>query len=142
MCNLFEDVVFDRSHPDAWDLVNGIAGSPLCIDAGRVGWAHRFRAYWSSFLSLADVPEIDFSRGLADVLDVDHRPRRALYTDRFPHARINQAGFRMRRYVTAVRRWDTYSIRDGAGLVELRSSPGTFIRPRPEELELICGFQI
>ena len=64
-----------------------------------------------------------------------------LYTDRFPHARINQAGFRMRRYVTAVRRWDTYSIRDGAGLVELRSSPGTFIRPRPEELELICGFQ-
>ena len=91
------------------------------------------------------IPDLNMDISLAQILDPRHRPRMAQYTDRPPFAQCNVANRRMVRYVTAVRFYETHSIRDGAGLVEIRR-PGSFRGPpeyeRPSigELERIMGF--
>ena len=77
---------------------------------------------------------------LSHVLHADHYPRKALYTDRAPHALFNVRNQPMAKYVTAVRRWETHSIKDGSGLVRVVGS-GAHVRPRVEELEVILGFE-
>ena len=86
------------------------------------------------------IPEPRDDLRLEDVLDADHMPRVALYSDKAPHARFNVAGRRMSKYVTAVRRWLTHNIEDGSGLVQVRGT-SRHVRPRVEELEQILGFQ-
>ena len=110
-------------------------------DAALVSYAHRLRAYWSSFFTVDDVPELDMGITLADVLHPNHMPRRAMYTDSHPWARCNTRGFPMTRYVTVVRAYDTHSIRDGPGLV-LDRRTGIPTRPFVEEVEQILGYEV
>ena len=123
-------------------MVTESLGQPVIFDAALVSYAHRLRAFWSSFLMQHMIPR-GVLRGdlrLADVLHADHIPREALYSDAPPFACFNVRGQRMEKYVTAVRFWDTHSIRDGSGLVEMRESRGVFVRMRVEELEVVLGF--
>jgi len=137
---LCENVVFSNKFPDAWALINDSLGTPVIFDAALVSFAHRLRAFWSSFFMRSMIPEPRDDMRLQDVLDEDHVPRVALYSDKAPHAKFNVVGRRMTKYVTAVRRWETHNIRDGSGLVRVRGT-SRFVRPRVEELERILGFQ-
>ena len=137
---LCENVVFRDKFPEAWELINASLGEPVIFDAACVSYAHRLRAYWSSFFMHSMRPEPRDDLRLSHVLHADHYPRKALYTDRAPHALFNVRNQPMAKYVTAVRRWETHNIKDGSGLVRVVGS-GAHVRPRVEGLEVILGFE-
>jgi hypothetical protein len=141
-CHFFcENVVFSEKFPNAWNLVNHPLGDPVVWDAALISYSHRLRAYWTSFFTQEDVPDLDMGIKLKDVLHADHIPRRAMYTDVHPWAGCNTRGLPMTRYVTVVRAYETHSIREGPGLV-LDRELGLQVRPYVEEVERILGYEV
>ena len=138
---MFANLEFRDSFPQAWRITNRSLGNPVVWDVALISLAPGMIAVWSSFFTPTNVPVCDMNIQLADALDRDHVPRSALYTDAAPYAEINVIPHPMRRYVAVDNTRILQSIRDGSGLVERRSSPGQFERPRVEEMERILGFQ-
>jgi hypothetical protein len=138
---MFSNLDFRVEFPRAYEIAIGTLGTPVVWDVALISLAPAMLAVWSSFFNQTNVPDLDMSLQLADVLDPAHTPRNALRSDTHPNAEINVITFPMRRYVAVDNTHRQQAIRDGSGLVELRSSPRHYERPSAEELERIIGFQ-
>lgn len=133
-----ENVVFSETHPHDWAHVCAHFGQPLVFDAACISYSHRLRAYWSNFLP-AVPPATDPTRLLANILDADHAPPVALYSDAAPMGQFDVQGQLRTKLPTIMASERTRSMLQGHGKV-LHRSTGQLVVPSVGELERALGF--
>ena len=134
----WENVDFEKRHPEDWAYVCSQLGPTRKIDAAAVSYAHRLRCYWWSWKAPAQ-PTRREDRELASVLEAHHHPNKVERSDRPPYLPFNVAGQPRRKHPTVVATADTFNVRDGTALVINRTTALPEL-PTTRELERIMGF--
>ena len=135
---LLENVNFKETFPEDYARVCMAWGRGVIRDAADVSFQHRLRAWWGYNIKILSGVKVK-GLELRQVLEPEHKPRPAQYTDKHPSSCYNIKGEPQVKFVTQLTINDTYNVRSGDALVVNREQED-LVRPWTCELARCAGW--
>ena len=135
---LLENVHFKDTFPADFARVCMAWGRGVVRDAADVSFEHRLRIWWGHNIKILYGVKVK-GLHLSQVLEPEHEPRKAQYTDNPPFSKHNVKGVMQSRFVTQLTINDTYNVRSGDALV-YDTEREELVRPWTCELARCAGW--
>ena len=135
---LLENVHFKETFPSDFARVCMAWGRGVVRDAADVSFEHRLRIWWGYNIKILYGVKVK-GMDLSQVLEPEHVPRKAQYSDKTPFSKYNIQGLPQLKFVTQLTINDTYNVRSGDALV-FNHEKGEMERPWVCELSRCAGW--